>query len=97
MKLNVWLQKHNIMQKIAADDLGISRSLFSDIAKERRRPTPEMAKLIEDYTHGEVNRLELLYPQEDFGAIAKGTPLTHEYRKKLFDKIESLGQPDASE
>ncbi len=94
MNLKEWLQKNMLSQREVADAMGISRSLMCDIVKGKRRPTPEMAKKIEQYTKGMVNRLEMLYPGEEFPYLAKstrgGTILTHDARRKILSKVESI-------
>ena len=37
-----------------------------------RRPSPELAKKIEEATHGKVSRWELLYPEEYITEVTNG-------------------------
>jgi len=96
VKLKEWLIKEGSLQKDVADAIGVSRSLFSDLVKEKRRATPEMAKMIEEFTKGEVSRLEMMYPGEDIVQNRRGTPLTFEIRRQVLAKVALQGQGGAN-
>ena len=63
MKLKEWQEKNNITNMKLAKMLGISTSLVTYWHQGKRNITPEMAAIIEQKTHGVVNRLEVLYPE----------------------------------
>ena len=90
MQFKEWIEAHNQQQLDVAKTLGVSRALLSEIARGKRRATPGLAKKIEAYTNGEVNRFELIYPGESFTALKRGTPLSHEVRNKILDECQSV-------
>lgn len=44
--------------------IGVSQGYIAHIENGRRRPSPDIAKLLEDMTHGKISRNALLYPKE---------------------------------
>ena len=65
MHLKEWIRSQDaVNQEDMADSLGITREYFNGIANRRNRPSPDLAKRIEEATGGKVTRMELLYPGE---------------------------------
>jgi DNA-binding transcriptional regulator YdaS (Cro superfamily) len=79
-----------------ASDLGLSPSYLSEVMTGKKKVTPDIARRIEEYTNGEVTRLEVLYPQDielensnnghtpDLFTL-RGSPLTTELRQRVID------------
>lgn len=75
------------MQKDFAEQVGMKPSSLSLMLKGKIKPRLHVALKIEEYTKGEVSRLDLLYP-EDSGLgssspVKGGTILTHSAREDL--------------
>lgn len=64
MKLVEYLKKNNINRSHMCRELGISRTHLNNIVKGHRQPSADLAKEIELFTGGSVNRLGLLYPED---------------------------------
>lgn len=67
MKLKNYLDKNNISIKSFSDSLGLidkTGSMVRRICLYDQRPSPDLAKAVEEKTHGAVTRMELLYPEE---------------------------------
>lgn len=64
MKLKEWLKKNNVTQTKMGVDFKTSSSFINNISMNRQPVGKKLAKRIEEYTDGEVTRLELLYPEE---------------------------------
>lgn len=64
MNLFEWKEKHNLSNIDMAEMFGMDQSYISHIKAGRRRPSPEMAKRIEEATGGKVTVLELLFPKK---------------------------------
>ena len=95
MHFKVWMGIRGISQKAAASQLGLSPSYLSEILNGRKKPPLDVARRIEEYTGGEVKRLEILYPAEAAdpaqGAetillAPRGTPLTTELRVRIISE-----------
>lgn len=59
-------------KKSLADAVGTSVAYMSHMANGIKGISAERATVIETATGGKVSRLELLYPHEDFQAVANG-------------------------
>ena len=66
MDLKTYCKVENIKFNELARKLGLSAPFITQIIKGDRRPSPEIAQKIEEKTGGQVTRMELLYPNEDF-------------------------------
>jgi len=55
--------KHGEQVKLAKN-LGIHQVYLSSVFNGHRRPSPDLARRIEQATGGQVTRMELLYPEE---------------------------------
>jgi len=67
MKLKKYLLKNKISIKSFSDSIGLidkTGSMVRRICLYNQRPSPELARTIEEATGGEVSRFELLYPDE---------------------------------
>ncbi len=64
MKLKKYLDKCSIKNSHFAKRVGVSPAFITYILQGKKRPSPEVAKKIEEATHGMVTRMELLYPKE---------------------------------
>ena len=64
MKLKKYLSQCSIKKSHFADLIGVSPAFITYILQGKKRPSPEVAKKIEEVTHGTVSRIELLYPKE---------------------------------
>jgi DNA-binding transcriptional regulator YdaS (Cro superfamily) len=62
MKLKTWLKKTGTPQCELADKAGISEAYITLLKNGERVASPRVAKAIERATKGQVNRLDLLYP-----------------------------------
>ncbi len=62
--LKTYLKKNKITQKKFSEKLNVHYMTIYQIVKGKRRPSPELAALIEQATGGEVTRMELLYPSQ---------------------------------
>jgi transcriptional regulator with XRE-family HTH domain len=88
MHFKTWLQLKGIHQKDMAEQIGIKPSSLSMILSGKTKPSLEVASKIEMLTHGEITRMDLLYPEEarDRGGKISdrpGTIITHAKRQKL--------------
>ncbi|HEY9160635.1 MAG TPA: helix-turn-helix transcriptional regulator [Desulfomonilia bacterium] len=94
MDFRAWIKSSGITQKKLAQDLGMSQSYLSEILSGKRKINTRLAQRIEDISGGEVNRMELLYPEdgtilkqethtEMHMLIERGSPLTPEMREKV--------------
>ena len=63
MKLKKYLDRCSIKKSHFANIIGVSPAFITYIIQGKKRPSPEVAKKIEEVTHGVVNRMELLYPR----------------------------------
>ncbi len=61
--LKIYSFEQDIPISKLAEQLGISRSHLYNIIKRRVGISPKLAKKIEEYTHGEVKAIDLLYPK----------------------------------
>lgn len=88
MDLRTWLKMKGIMQKDFAQAMGIKPSSLSLILQGKIRPRLPVALRIEEYTQGEVSRIDLLYPQETSARedAHLGTVLTHAAREELLKR-----------
>jgi transcriptional regulator with XRE-family HTH domain len=60
-----YFRRHQkLSQAELATMIGVSQGYIAHIENRRRRPSPDIAKLLEDMTHGKVSRQTLLYPKE---------------------------------
>ena len=64
MKLKKYLKRYPFKQCYFAKDVGVSPAFITYIIQGKKRPSPEVAKKIEEVTHGMVTRMELLYPKD---------------------------------
>lgn len=64
MNLFEWKDIHNLSNMELAEMLGVDPSYVSHIKAGRRRPSPEIAKIIERETGGMVTVLEVLFPEK---------------------------------
>jgi DNA-binding transcriptional regulator YdaS (Cro superfamily) len=98
MTLQSWIRIMGIRQKEMAESLNLSPSYLSEIITGKKKVTPDIARRIEEYSHGEVSRLEVLYPNDGTqltGLIARssdlfavrGSPLTTELRLKVLESV----------
>jgi transcriptional regulator with XRE-family HTH domain len=62
MELKDYLKKNRLKLKNFCDETGLNYGYLRHISNKRRIPSPEMALRIEIATGGNVDRLELLYP-----------------------------------
>jgi len=62
MKLKKWLEKKEITNQAFAGKIGVHSSYITLLTQNQRRPSPQVAKAIEDFTKGEVTIMELLFP-----------------------------------
>ncbi|MCL4322581.1 MAG: helix-turn-helix domain-containing protein [Deltaproteobacteria bacterium] len=63
--LKIYIFKQEISITELAKQLGISRSHLYNIIKCRVGISPRLAKKIEEYTHGEIKAMDLLYPKDN--------------------------------
>ena len=63
--LKIYSFERDIQINKLAKQLDISRSHLYNIIKHRVGVSPKLAKKIEEYTHGEVKAIDLLYPKND--------------------------------
>jgi DNA-binding transcriptional regulator YdaS (Cro superfamily) len=94
MTFKAWIRIMGLHQIKIASDLGLSPSYLSEVMTGKKKVTPDIARRIEEYTHGEVTRLEVLYPKDveiesshnghtpDLFAL-RGSPLTTELRSRV--------------
>ena len=54
-----------LTSRILARDLGITEVHVYNIWGYKSKPSLKLAKKIEEYTHGEVKAIDLLYPKND--------------------------------
>lgn len=74
MNLKTWIENKKLTLDEATKLFGYSdSSMLSRVLSGQRRPSPELAVIIEKATSGAVNRLELLYPDEYEKKRATGT------------------------
>jgi DNA-binding transcriptional regulator YdaS (Cro superfamily) len=64
MILKEWQQENKINNKELSRILGIDESHVSYINNGHRRPSPELARKIEQVTMGRVTLVELLFPDK---------------------------------
>ena len=64
MLLKEYLFRAKITVAQFARDMNISRTHADRLVNQKYRPSPELAKRIEEATDGKVTRHELLYPNE---------------------------------
>lgn len=85
MDLKTWLKMKGIMQKDFAAQMGIKPSSLSLILQGKIKPRLPVALKIEEFTQGEVSRIDLLYPRDAAGKddMHLGTILTHSAREEL--------------
>lgn len=94
MNFKTWIGIKGLQQKEVAAQMGLSPSYLSEILTGKRRATTAFARRIEDFTQGEVTRMEVLYPGDAAlpGGNAepplaqfspKGSPLTETLRLKV--------------
>ncbi len=62
MKLKKWQEENGVTNTKLAKCLGVHVSFITHLNKGRRKYSPELALKIEELTNGEVDKLELLYP-----------------------------------
>lgn len=62
MKLQKYLKREKLNGLAFAEKHNLSQSTISRILNNKVTPSPEVALKIEKATNGEVNKLELLYP-----------------------------------
>jgi transcriptional regulator with XRE-family HTH domain len=106
MDLKVWINSKGISQKQMAEELGISKSYLSELLSGKRNFSPKIAQRIEEFSKGEVSRMELLFPPEadiknkslfnsQYMIIERGSPLTPDMREKVlsgeFEKLTKTG------
>jgi len=82
MKLKEYLKQKKLTIGHFAHILGVHAQTLYQITSFYRRPSPELAKLIEASTLGEVKRLDLLYPEET-GEKVKYNP--NKIREKMYE------------
>lgn len=63
MKLTKYLQKKNRAE--FAEKIGTTKGYLDLICSGARRPSPDLALKIEKASNGQVNRIELLYPEKE--------------------------------
>jgi hypothetical protein len=94
MTLQSWIKITGTRQKEMAENLNLSTSYLSEIVTGKKKATPDIARRIEEYSHGEVTRLEILYPNDGAHVngtpahtpdlfVTRGSPLTSELRRTL--------------
>jgi transcriptional regulator with XRE-family HTH domain len=62
--LHYFRLRQRLSQAQLAAMIGVSQGYIAHIENGRRRPSPDIAKLLEEMTQGEVSRNALLYPKE---------------------------------
>jgi DNA-binding transcriptional regulator YdaS (Cro superfamily) len=92
MNFKTWIGISGLQQKKVAEHLKLSPSYLSEIATGKKKATPVIAHLIEQYTKGEVKRHEMLLTQNhkidnetEFSNLLldRGSPLTPELITKI--------------
>ena len=63
--LKKYCNTHMLTSRILARDLGITEVHVYNIWGYKSKPSLKLAKKIEEYTHGEVKAIDLLYPKND--------------------------------
>jgi len=63
--LREFLEKNKISQRKFSETLNVHYMTLYQILAGKRRPSPELAALIEKATGGEVRRMDLLYPSNE--------------------------------
>jgi DNA-binding transcriptional regulator YdaS (Cro superfamily) len=76
MDLKTWIKIAGLRQKAVAKHLGLSQSYFSELLCGKKRVPLELASRIEEYTKGEISRLQLLYPTKTSDSLNQNTNLT---------------------
>ena len=71
MELREYLFKHRKTQTEMAKQLGVSTNHLSQIVRNERRPSIELAIKIEKLTEGEVTKEELIFPNNGKGRDAE--------------------------
>jgi plasmid maintenance system antidote protein VapI len=93
MNLKTWIGISGLQQKKVAEHLKLSPSYLSEIVTGKKKATTDIARLIEQYTKGEVKRHEILLLQNHISdneteepnlLLDRGSPLTPELMKKVF-------------
>ena len=64
MKLKKWQEKNGVSNTELAKMLDVHGSFITHLNKGRRKFSPELALKIEKITNGEVDKFELLYPEQ---------------------------------
>jgi len=62
MNLKTYCQHNNLTFKSLAEKLDLSPAFITQMINGSRRPSPKVALRIEKALNGEVDKLELLYP-----------------------------------
>jgi len=87
MNLKTWIGISGLQQKKVAEHLKLSPSYLSEIVTGKKKATTDIARLIEQYTKGEVKRHEMLLLQKHISdneteepnlLLDRGSPLTPE-------------------
>ena len=93
MNLKTWIGISGLQQKKVAEHLKLSPSYLSEIVTGKKKATTDIARLIEQYTKGEVKRHEMLLLQNHISDNEteepnllhdRGSPLTPELIRKVF-------------
>lgn len=89
MKLRDYLVREGLTITQAAAQLGISRNHLSFCMNGLRRPSPELAQAITDFTKGEVSPDELIKPRKPKKRCpcCKRVIMNDLYQIKGYDKI----------
>jgi transcriptional regulator with XRE-family HTH domain len=96
MELKTWMKLKGITQKELSYDLNIRQATLSMILSGKQMAKPDLAAKIEEYTAGEVTRMDMLYPESynDEIDLSLGTPLTRSLQKDILSRLKKINKKD---
>ena len=62
--IKIYSLQNKIPIRKIAKDLGVSNTHIYNITAKKGNPSPKLAKKIEEYTHGEIKAIDLLWPKD---------------------------------
>ncbi len=97
MELKTWMKLKGITQKELSYDLNIRQATLSMILSGKQMAKTDLAAKIEEYTSGEVTRMEMLYPESyrDEIDLSLGTPLTRSLQKNILNRLKTINNKNS--
>lgn len=94
MELKTWMKLKGITQKELSYDLNMRQATLSMILSGKQMVKTDLAAKIEEYTSGEVTRMEMLYPEScrDEIDLSLGTPLTRSLQKDILNRLKTINK-----